>query len=258
VVGEGAFLFATVQNLGTEAVTDALLNFYVADPSLQIRKSTAQYIGAAFATIPVGGSQDVLCVSEWSVSLFNGGHECVVVEAVTNLDPLLPPPADPDVLDPPAYHQIAQRNMNVITVAPMMLHEMLITLGSGLSRVGKKVDVSYEVGGELSDGAIERLGLRGGKLVGKTALTIGLSHTSQKAVASQKTADAAGKPVGAAPKAALRAVALPPRTARPVYLTVGFTETVPDGTYGVIRVLEHSGKQLLGGLTVVVVQQKEG
>ena len=107
-VGQQAYLWATVRNEGDLDVSQVQVDFWVANPSLQIRKSTANHIGTAFADITAGGSQDVLCLAPWQVTLVNGGHECVVVEASSPADPLSPPPAIPMC----STHRITGRSLS--------------------------------------------------------------------------------------------------------------------------------------------------
>src|SRR5271157_98155 len=165
VVGQTAYLWANVTNQGNEDAAQVQVDFWVANPSLQIRKSTANHIGTAYADITAGMSQDVLCLVPWNVTLINGGHECVVVEASSPVDPLTPPPADPDVLDAPTYRQIAQRNLSVASMMGQARREIIVGMNAG-DRADKNVDVKVEVGGELSKKALESLGLRASRNAG--------------------------------------------------------------------------------------------
>ena len=83
VVGQQAFLWANVSNQGRHrGVWEVQVDFWIADPSMQIRKSTSNHIGTAFRGCgrrcnPTGALPGAL---ERPLSS-NGGHECAVVEA---------------------------------------------------------------------------------------------------------------------------------------------------------------------------------
>src|SRR5579859_4220950 len=135
IVGQIAYLWANITNQGDVDATQVQVDFWVANPSMQIRKSTSNHVGTAYADISAGMSQDVLCLVPWNVTLVNGGHECVVVEASSPADPLSPAPADPDVLDAPTYRQIAQRNLSVATMMGQVRREIILSIHEGARAV---------------------------------------------------------------------------------------------------------------------------
>jgi hypothetical protein len=58
IVGKPAYLWATVRNEGDVDASQVQVDFWVANPSLQIRKSTANHIGTAFADVAAGSAQE--------------------------------------------------------------------------------------------------------------------------------------------------------------------------------------------------------
>lgn len=240
VVGMQAYLWATVRNEGDVDASQVQVDFWVADPSLQIRKSTANHIGTAFADIAAGSSQDVLCLVPWHVTLVNGGHECVVVEASSPADPLSPPPADPDVLDAPDYRQIAQRNLSVLVVSGMMRGEVIITVSAG-ARADKAAVIEVGGGDALPAELLGSLGLETRRYVGAERLSAGLSERS---LCGQERAEGA------------RTLRLPvPRgTSAAAYLNVAAREPLAPDEYAVVRVIERDQERVIGGLSVVIVQ----
>jgi hypothetical protein len=243
VVGMPAYLWATVRNEGDLDVSQVQVDFWVADPSLQIRKSTANHIGTAFADIAAGGSQDVLCLVPWNVTLVNGGHECVVVEASSPADPLSPPPADPDVLDPPDYRQIAQRNLSVLTVSGMIRGEVILTVSAG-ARADKAAVVELAEGDALPAELLGSLGLDARHYAGAEKISAGLSERS---LCGQERAEG-GR--------ALR-LAVPRGTSAAAYLSVAAREPLAPGEYAVVRVIERDRERAIGGLSLVIVGEDD-
>ncbi len=246
VVGQTAYLWANVTNEGDEDAAQVQVDFWVANPSLQIRKSTANHIGTAYADVAAGMSQNVLCLVPWGVTLVNGGHECVVVDASSPADPLSPPPADPDVLDAAAYRQIAQRNLSVVSVTGQARREIIIAVHAG-SRVDKNVEVKVEVGGELSKKARESLGLRASR-------DAGAKHI--RAVLSERSLLRSPEP-GRRQSMQLH---VPRGTSAAVYLNIGVSGHLTPEGYAVVRVVESEVGRVVGGLSVVVIEgeQKKG
>lgn len=116
VVGQPCYLWARVTNNGTNAVDNATVRFYWANPSVGFDRNTANHVGNANVSLNAGETQDVLCLVPWMPSFVNGGHECVLAEAFQALDPL---PASPDFNVPTDRH-VAQRNLSVLMMATQM------------------------------------------------------------------------------------------------------------------------------------------
>lgn len=247
VAGQTAYLWATVTNQGDLDVTQVQVDFWVANPSMQIRKSTSNHIGTAFVDVAAGASQDALCLVPWNVTLINGGHECVVVEASSPADPLSPPPADPDVLDAPTYRQIAQRNLSVAAMSGQARREIMLSINAGI-RADKNVDVKVEVGGELPARILKSLGLNANRNSGAKRIEAGLSgHSScgSSSIAREKRMN----------------VRVARGTAAPVFLSIESSGHLAPEEYALVRVVESERDRVLGGLSVVVIeggQQKGG
>ncbi|ATL69238.1 hypothetical protein [Nocardia terpenica] len=241
VAGQRAYLWARVW--ADQAVSGVQVDFWVTDPSMQIRKSTATHIGSAYADIPAGGSREVLCLTPWNVTLINGGHECIVVEASSSADPLDPTPADPDLLDASAYPQIAQRNLSVLPVGAQMRREVLLTIGAGVRRA-ETVEVTLEPGDELPRHALATLGVRADCCTTEK-IRATLTEKSMCGAADQEhLGDGQDEPIR---------LTVAPGTAKPVYVNVATTDALTDGEYGLVRIVERAGDRVVGGVTLVVV-----
>lgn len=244
VAGQTAFLWARVSNDGTSDASQAQVDFWVADPSTQIRRSTAHHIGTAFADVPAGGSQEVLCLVPWAVTIVNGGHECVVVAVSSGADPLDPAPTDPDLLDPPTYRQIAQRNLSVLEAGADGVAGLLLTVVAGV-RADKQTVLQASAGGELPRDVLASLGLRDGKPA-PDKVAFGLTP----AAGARTRGVPAGRDVLG--KTALR-LAVPRGTSGGAVLGVTARKPLEAGEYAVVRVAELDGDRTLGGVSVVVV-----
>lgn len=240
VAGKTAYLWAHVANTGTDDVTGVRVDFYWANPALQVLRSTATLVGSATADVPAGGGQDVLCLVPWLPIMVNGGHECLVAVANSPADPLPDPP--PDAFDPPTYRQVAQKNLTVLP-ATMQSSMHAITV-SATKRVDKAVIVTAEVGGELDRTSLARLGLPNAKPAKKGAVQIGLSLEPR--CAGEKGDLGQGRIELRVPKGEQRAV----------YASVRGTSLGAD-EYQLVRITERAGDKLLGGLAFVAVADKK-
>jgi hypothetical protein len=94
IAGRDYFLVAKVRNTGTTPVSDATVNFYWANPSIGVTRTTAHPIGTSNVTLGSSNDeQEVLCLTPWRPEFENGGHECLIAEAFHITDPL---PVAPD------------------------------------------------------------------------------------------------------------------------------------------------------------------
>jgi hypothetical protein len=91
IAGQPAYLWAHVANTGDADASGVRVDFFWANPALQVLRSTATMIGAAYAVVPPGGAQDALCLVPWTPIVVNGGHECLVAVANHPADPLPDP-----------------------------------------------------------------------------------------------------------------------------------------------------------------------
>ena len=237
IAGQTAYLWAHVANTGSTDANSVRVDFYGANPALQVTRSNATLVGSAYADVPAGGAQDALCLVPWTPVIVNGGHECLVAVANHAGDPL--PSPLPDAFDPPTYRQVAQKNLTVLVASTAML---TLTV-SALQRVDKSVVVAVEVGGELDARTLAGLGLRGLRPSREPAVEVGLDH--QQRWVGEKD------PIGKG-KLELR---VPRGTSAPVYAAVRAKNLAKD-EYQLVQIVERSKDKVLGGLAFVVVSGK--
>ncbi|HEX4880232.1 MAG TPA: hypothetical protein VFV39_10340 [Limnobacter sp.] len=237
VAGQPAYLWARVANSGSSPANGVRIDFYWANPALQVTRSNATLVGSAFADVPAGGQQDALCLIPWVPVIVNDGHECLV--AVANHPAHALPNPLPDAFDPPIHPQVAQKNLTVLHATAMRAFMLALTV-SALPRLDKVVTVSAELGDSLDDATLLSLGLRGFKPARKAAVEVGLSE-KQRAVCDKdhigeselRMHIAKGSHAGL--HVAIRAKSLAAKE------------------YQFIHIVERAGDQILGGLGFVVV-----
>jgi hypothetical protein len=237
VAGQPAYLWARVTNTGHSDASGVRVDFYWANPALQVTRSNATLVGSAFADVPAGGTQDALCLVPWVPVIVNDGHECLVAVANHPGDPL--PSPLPDAFDPPTYRQVAQKNLTVLAAGMGMI---AITV-SGLQRVDKSVLLSTELGGELDANTLAGLGLRGFRSAKKMAVEVGLDR--ERRCVGEK--DRLGKD--------RMELHVPRGTSAAVHLTVR-AKTLARNEYQLVRVLEQTDGSVTGGLGLIVVSDK--
>jgi hypothetical protein len=110
VAGHSYYLKATVRNTEPYRIENAKVDFFWANPTAGISRSTASQVGTAFASANAGSSVDALCLTPWTPSYINQGHECIVA-AVTQ-----PGGVATAALDAPNDVHVAQRNLSVLLV----------------------------------------------------------------------------------------------------------------------------------------------
>ncbi len=144
VAGQSNYLWAKVHNVGNQLIEGAIINFYWSNPAMGVLRSNSTLVGFGFVDLEVGESKDVLCLTPWTPVVVNNGHECVVAEAITPLDPL-PNPLQ-DAFDPPTFDQVAQRNLQVVVLSPLMQFMILPIQISASTRMAKSGKISIEIG----------------------------------------------------------------------------------------------------------------
>ncbi len=217
------------------------VDFYWANPALQVTRSNATFVGSAFADVAGGGAQDVLCLVPWTPVIVNNGHECLVAVANHPGDPL--PNPLPDAFDPPTYRQVAQLNLTVL-VASMRTAMMAITV-SGLQRADKLVMVTAEMGGEIEARALTNLGLRGFRPAKGPAVEVGLNQ--------EAGCPGDHDPIGHG-KLEVR---VPRGTSTAVHVAVR-AKNIAKNEYQLIQIVERAKDKVLGGLGVVVISEQPG
>jgi hypothetical protein len=140
VVGDQYLATATVQNTAAGGGTvNGVVYFYWADPSLSITPTNAHQIGFSNITLNPGQTGNTQCTTPWVPALLSdgSGHECLVAAVVEEPAPgqVPPPPANLDGNNDPT---VAQHNLGVITVSPMMEHRFVYSFevfnGAGVGR----------------------------------------------------------------------------------------------------------------------------
>lgn len=238
VAGQNAYLWARVGNSGPSDVISARVDFYWANPALQVTRSNATFVGSAYIDVAAGSSQDALCLVPWAPVVVNDGHECLVAVVVSSEDPL--PNPLPDAFDPPAFSQVAQRNL---TVLEAVTSATVLTLTvAALPRIGKRVLVDTKVGGELEREALRSLGLGAMQPARNEHVRVSLSTV-------------AGCPEEGHDRDRLE-LELARGSSRPVYVAIRAGELGPD-EYQLVHVVEHAAGRDLGGMTFVVVAPRD-
>lgn len=132
VAGQPNTLYAHVWNLGLAPVLNAVVEFFVFDPSLSFATQTPLF--HAQATVDLSGRSApqachrlVKCPVPWVPTIVNGGHECILVRVSAMGD--APDPAH--VWDAWADRRVAQRNIGVVAAGTGIGH---ILKGLQLSR----------------------------------------------------------------------------------------------------------------------------
>ena len=239
IAGQGAYIWAHVANTGSTNANGVRVDLYWANPALQVTRTNATLVGSAFADIPSGGSQDVLCLVPWMPMIVNDGHECLVAVANHSDDPL--PNPLPDAFDPPTYPQVAQKNLTVLVTK---MHAAMLTLTvSGRQRADKSVILTTEQGGELDARTLASLGLRGLRPAKKPSVEVGLD--TERHCADDKT------PIG---RAKLK-LHVPRGTSTAVHVMVRATK-LTEKEYQFVQIVESSNDKVLGGLGLVLVSGK--
>jgi len=233
VAGKPAYLWARVTNDGDQAVTGARVNFYWSNPALGVLRSTANVVGFAFVDLAPTETKEVLCLARWTPIVVNAGHECLVAEVIHPSDPLPTPP--PDDFDPPAYRQIAQRNVSVLTASPGML---LVPLQVATPpRLARDLHVAIEIGGALAPAMLAQHGLPTLRAIEPNTLRAALSLSGKCDESGDEALD----------------VTIEPGQARPVYLKL-WPGDLQRGTYALIHIVARTRTALAGGITFVVLE----
>ena len=133
IAGQTAYLWAQVANAGSTDANGVRVDFYWANPALQVTRSNATLVGSAYADVPAGGTQDALCLVPWIPVIVNDGHECLVAVANHAGDPLRNPSAG----RLRSTHLPASGAENLTVLVARMHAAMLTITVSGLQRADK-------------------------------------------------------------------------------------------------------------------------
>jgi len=240
VAGQPAYLWTRVENTGDYDATAVRVDFYWANPSLQVTRTNATLVGSAFVDVPAaGGPRTVLCLVPWVPVIVNDGHECLIAVANHPADPL--PSPLPDAFDPPTYRQVAQRNLTVVNTES----RVLVLTVAGLPRLDRTVTLTTEVGGEPGEEALASLGLEGLRPATDTRVEVGFRPRPACAERDEPVGEdelelhvAAGTSVAA-------------------YVQVRAPD-LSEGEYQFVHIVERDQDGVVGGIGLVVVHADEG
>ncbi len=237
VAGQTAYMWAQVQNAGSTDANGVRIDFYWANPALQVTRSNANFVGSAFADVAAGDTQQALCLVPWSPTIVNNGHECLVAVANHPGDPL--PAPLPDAFDPPTYRQVAQRNLTVLATVSLSATTIALTIAA-LKRADKAVVVTAEVSGSLDEESLASLGLGNLRHADDGVVEIGIARQEQCVGEDQPLGDTTLK------------MRLPKGTSAAVYATVR-ARGLAEGQYETVHIVERDDERVLGGMVLVVV-----
>lgn len=238
VAGNPAYLWARAHNTGDQPVLGARIDYYWSNPATGVLRSNSHLVGSAFVDLEPGETQDVLCLIPWTPQIVNEGHECLVCEIIHAADPLPVPP--PDAFNPPAHRQIAQKNLTVLQMQSSMMVKMIQL--SAPKRTDLRVAVHVETGGKIDEESLRHLGIEGFRPAEmKRAPRVSLSEAGGCGESGDETLE----------------LALASGTSRAVYLKI-HPGDLPDRTYLPVHVISRSEREVVGGITYLLVSRKEG
>ena len=113
------YLKATVRNIGQTGVENATVRFYWANPAVGFDRTTANAIGTAFVSLEPSQTDNVLCLTPWIPMFVNQGHECILAEV---FHPSLDPLPSTSVFNVPTDRHVAQRNLSVALALRQVFH----------------------------------------------------------------------------------------------------------------------------------------
>ena len=240
VAGEPAFLWGRVRNAGEQAVSGALVNFYWSNPATGVLRSNSTLIGSSFVDLNPGETKEVLCVIPWIPQIVNDGHECVVAETIHSSDPL--PSPLPDPFNPPEYNQVAQKNL---TVMEMKKSKMVMPIQvAAPKRQERNLLIVTEVGGKLDKLTLVQNGLEGYRPTKIEKLKAGLSLEPGCNESDEGDLNKEIK------------LSLKPGTVKAVFLQV-WPQKLEPRTYALLHVISRNGKKIDGGITYILIGEKE-
>lgn len=240
IAGEPAFLWAKVHNIGDTTALGARVNFYWSIPTTGTFRSNSTLVGSSFVDLNPGETKETLCVVPWIPQVVNNGHMCIIVEIIHPDDPLPSPP--PDEFHPPTYHQIAQKNLNVLIMKKSMISTVIQAIAP--ARKEKILHLMTEVGGTLDEQNLIQLGLKEYQITDYNIIETGLSlepgcdeYTGQKETNIE--------------------LLVKPGTSKAVYLKVWPIDLYPR-TYVLLHLLAYDELEgVNGGITYVIVKAEE-
>jgi hypothetical protein len=169
----------------------------------------------------------------------NDGHECVVAQVLHGGDPL--PTPLPDAFNPPAYSQVAQRNLTVVVLSMAQAQTLILQVALPLRSRSRDAVVRIESGDR--------------KLAGEQLRQLGLSPRLRPAELLESAGfvdgagciDDSGKPE--------QSFQLRPGTAAPAYLRVSSRRS--RSGYELLHVVQETDGEVTGGISYVILPGEE-
>lgn len=245
IAGKPAYLKAMVENTGDSPANGARVDFYWANPAMQIVIGVANFIGSAFIDVDPGANQEVLCLVPWIPSIVNGGHECVLAVAHSPAEASPLPDPLPTGFDfaPPAHDEIAQRNLSVLA-ASMRATPRSLTI-TAPPRADKTVRITAKIGGTLSETLLAQLGLKGFRPAAKEVAQVGLGR---EAICGQRDRLVGEREIE---------IHVPRGTSVGIFASI-HTTGLANNEYQLVHLVERSENRVLGGISYVMVPPHEG
>jgi len=245
IAGKPAYLKALVENTGDSPANGARVDFYWANPAMQIVIGVANFIGSAFVDVDPGANQEALCLVPWIPSIVNGGHECVLAVAHSPAEASPLPDPLPTGFDfaPPAHDEIAQRNLSVLA-ASMRATPRSLTI-TAPPRADKTVRITAKIGGTLSETLLVQLGLKGFRPAAKEVAQVGLGR---EAICGQRDRLVGEREIE---------IHVPRGTSVGVFASIHATG-LANNEYQLVHLVERSENRVLGGISYVMVPPHEG
>ena len=245
IAGKPAYLKAMVENTGDSPANGARVDFYWANPTMQIVIGVANFIGSAFIDVDPGANQEVLCLVPWIPSIVNGGHECVLAVAHSPAEASPLPDPLPTGFDfaPPAHDEIAQRNLSVLAASVRATPRSLTITAP--PRADKTVRITAKIGGTLSETLLAQLGLKGFRPAAKEVAQVGLGR---EAICGQRDRLVGEREIE---------IHVPRGTSVGIFASI-HTTGLANNEYQLVHLVERSENRVLGGISYVMVPPHEG
>ena len=238
-----AYVWARVRNQGSNAVNNATVRFYWANPSSAINDSTANLIGSSSVSLAAGETKPVLCVTPWIPQWVNNGHECLIAEAFAPSD-ALPPRSPATPYDVPGWRQMAQKNLTIGAAAMRMMHYIHPFLAGNLS-AGRAIRlVARRAPLETLKPLAAGLGLRTLPEEAEGLKEFGLQPYRCGDVIQEK----------AKPEFSME---LPPKHQQGMALTVRLPKEFKSGTGALFLIEQFEGEKITGGVGVLIVPEAD-
>jgi hypothetical protein len=233
VVGSQYYAVANVRNTSESLVLNATVYFWWADPALRVITSVnAHLIGTSSVSVLGNASNTSLELTPWTPSFVNRGHECVIAAVVEGGGP------PPNILDGANDPTVAQRNLGVVKTGAMKKWRFAYPFQVCNP---SRLEQSFSI--HARKAPIEQAAplLKQNVEVYARALKLGFV----KAICPESEDFEHAKPV-------LEDIRLAP------FACTGFTLAgVLEEGQALIHVTQEIGNKIVGGLSVLVISEKE-